>query len=69
MTEKEGWAIFATAMTMLEDIPGDTLLERIARLKAYHMEWQKIVQNLESQLRSERQEAANSPAVRTLEGK
>ena len=69
MNDKEGWAIFATAMTMLEDIPGNTLLERIARLKAYYVEGQRTVQSLESQLRAERQESANSPALRTLEEK
>jgi len=42
MTDKEGWAIFATAMTMLEDVPGDTLLERIARLKEWHLQFQTI---------------------------
>lgn len=42
-TDKEGWAIFEQAMVMLEDVPGETMLERIARLKEWYVQLQGMV--------------------------
>lgn len=50
MTDKEGWVIFERAMTMLEDVPGETLLERIARLKEWYLEIQFLVGKLKNEL-------------------
>ena len=50
MTDKEGWAIFEQAMVLLEDVPGDTMLERIERLKAWYLDLQMLVGNLKHRL-------------------
>ncbi len=67
MTDKEGWAIFEQAMVLLEDVPGDTMLERIERLKAWYLDLQMLVGNLKHRL--EVAESVNRLALSSHQGK
>lgn len=49
MTDKEGWLIFEEAMVMLEDVPGETMLERIGRLKGWYLQMQIMVEKLKDE--------------------
>jgi hypothetical protein len=48
--DKKGWAIFEQAMVMLEDVPGETLLERIGRLKDWYLEMQILVEKQKAEI-------------------
>lgn len=39
-TSEKNWNIFDAAMMMLEDVPGETMLERIAKLKEWYLQLQ-----------------------------
>lgn len=48
--QEGAWHIFETAMMMLGDVPGETLLERITKLQGRYMEMQIMVGDLKHKL-------------------
>jgi hypothetical protein len=47
--DKNGWEIFEQAMVMLEDVPGETMLERIGRLKDWYLQMQITIGQLQAE--------------------
>jgi hypothetical protein len=60
------WKIFETAMMMLGDVPGETLLERLSKLQGWYMDMQIMVGDLKHKL--EVAEAVNRLSVPRPDG-